>query len=87
MIALTIQDIDEELEGRLRRRAARHGRSLQEEARLALVEHVADETPAAAPRDSAWDVIRRLRDKAGGGADFEPLDRSEWQDRPVDFGS
>ncbi|SAL04537.1 Arc domain-containing protein [Caballeronia calidae] len=33
MVAMTIQDIDEQLETRLRIQAARHGRSMEEEAR------------------------------------------------------
>ncbi len=33
MVAMTIQDIDEQLETRLRKQAALHGRSMEEEAR------------------------------------------------------
>ena len=87
MTTLTIPDIDPQTERWLRARSTRTGRSIEEEARRALADQVVEEAPVAAQQgESAWDVIRRLREKAGGGADFEPLDRSEWKDRPVDFG-
>lgn len=87
MITLTIPNIDDDLGRRLHRLAVRNGRSVEDEARQAIVEHLADVAPAGADRhESAWDAVRRLRDTAGGGGDFEPLDRAEWQDRPVDFG-
>lgn len=77
MASLTIPDIEAELERRLRLSAARNGHSVEEEARRGI----------AGGAGSAWDFIRRLREKAGGGPDFEPLHRSERIDRPVDFGS
>ncbi|WP_161992582.1 FitA-like ribbon-helix-helix domain-containing protein [Aureimonas leprariae] len=85
MLDLTIHDIDEAVERELRDIAARNGRSLEEEARSALTAFVVGRR-STAKQETAGDVLRRLRAEAGGGADFEPLDRSEWKDRPVDFG-
>lgn len=86
MASLTIRNIGDDLKRKLRVQAARNGRSMEEEARRLLAANVTDEAPAPPRPETAGEVIRRLRERAGGGADFEPLDRSEWTDRPVDFG-
>ncbi len=90
MPVLIIPDIDEETARRLQRRADRSGRSLADEARGLIAAELSKDPAASAlaesPGESAWDVLQRIRAKAGGGVDFEPLDRKEWKDRPVDFG-
>jgi plasmid stability protein len=85
MLDLTIRDIDETLERDLRERAPRNNRSIKEEVRSMLIAVLTDERRRVGS-ETAGDVLRRLRAEAGGGADFEPLDRAEWKDRPVDFG-
>ena len=69
MSSITIHDLDDGLEQRLRERAAEQKRSIEEEAREIL--HRA--LPAAmlsAPENLA-DAIRRRVEAAGGGIDLE----------------
>ncbi|MDR5779883.1 plasmid stability protein [Caballeronia sp. LZ065] len=60
---MTIQDIDEQLETRLRRQAARHGRSMEDEARDIL--RAALSTDPAAGKNLA-DSIRGRIEPLGG---------------------
>jgi plasmid stability protein len=46
MASLTIRKLDEGIKARLRLRAARHGRSMEEEARTLLRSALRDEVPA-----------------------------------------
>lgn len=55
MTSLTIRRIKPELKDRLRLRASRHGRSLEEEARQILSASLAE---SAGQRRSAFDVLR-----------------------------
>ena len=63
MATLLIRKLDDELKLRLRRRAAAHGRSMEEEARTILDQALANE----APRRTGADLVKAFRDA------FEPL--------------
>jgi len=67
MASLTIRKLDERTKGRLRIRAARHGRSMEEEARTLLRTALAED--AAAPGNLA-DAIR-ARFQALGGVELK----------------
>ncbi len=87
MTTLTIPDIDPQTERWLRARSIRTGRSIEEEARRALADQVVNEVPVeGSSRESALEFIQRLKAKHGGGGDIPIFDRTEWKDRPVDFG-
>lgn len=72
MAALTIRNLDESVKRRLRSRAARHGRSMEAEARAILTEAVSE------PSDSAG-LFTALLDRFGalGGVELDLPDRSE----------
>jgi plasmid stability protein len=75
MATLTIRDLNPETKQKLRERAARNGRSMEAEARLALDMLVADESERG---ESAWDAMRRIRDEQGLSVemeDFEAFDK------------
>jgi plasmid stability protein len=80
MTSITIRNLDDALECRLRVRAAEHNQSMEEEARdilrLALWEE-----PAAA--DNLADAIRRLVEEYGG-FELPPFPRGPMPD-PPDF--
>jgi plasmid stability protein len=59
---VTVRKLDEGVKARLRLRAARHGRSMEEEAREILRAAVAGETDAAA----LLERVRGLLDPVGG---------------------
>jgi plasmid stability protein len=63
MASITIRDLEEPLRGKLRARAAQHGRSMEEEARHIL--RVALAEKAAAPTN-LYEQIRRHVDPLGG---------------------
>ena len=63
MVAMTIQDIDEQLETRLRIQAARHGRSMEEEARDILRTALSTEPVQG---KSLFDSIRGRIEPLGG---------------------
>jgi len=65
--SITIRDLDEETKERLRRRAARRSRSMEDEVRHILREAVAgDEQPVIDLVGS----IRALMERAGGGVEL-----------------
>lgn len=68
MASITIRNLDDETKARLRLRAARHQRSMEEEARTVLRQALA--VPDA-PALSLAAVIRR-RFQAFGGVELEP---------------
>jgi plasmid stability protein len=72
MAALTIRNLDESVKRRLRTRAARHGRSMEAEARAILAEAVLE------PTDSAG-LFTALLDRFGGlgGVELELPGRTE----------
>ena len=63
MASITVRRIDEEVKRRIRVRAARHGRSLEEEVRLTL-ERAGD--PAPRPRLNLAEFIASRFDPLGG---------------------
>ena len=68
---LTIPDIDEAMEARLRSRAARHGTSMEEEARTIL--RAALEAETSTPRDLGRAIHERF--SALGGVDLPTMPR------------
>ena len=79
MAALSIRDLDETVKRRLQLRAARHGRSMEAEARAILTEAVSE------PADSAG-LFTALLDRFAtlGGVDLELPERAE-PARAADF--
>src|SRR5436305_6068698 len=84
MGSLTVRNLDEGIERRLRLRAAANGRSMEEEVRLLLAEGAA-ETPAAAEPEKTAQPAKRLAKPAaparqilliisGGIAAYKSLD-------------
>ena len=71
MASLTIRQLDEQVKRRLRLRAARNGRSMEEEARHLLAQHLEADAPAAAKPE---EIIRATPDQAAaaGGAPQRP---------------
>lgn len=63
MASLTIRNLDERTKGRLRVRAARHGRSMEEEARTLLRTALAEDAVAAG---NLADAIRARFQPLGG---------------------
>lgn len=83
MATMTIRNLDDDLKARLRMRAARHGRSMEEEARsilrAALAQRVEDDSGA-----SLYAAIR-ARVEPFGGIDLDLPPREPQRD-PPDFG-
>lgn len=63
MASMTIRDLDERLKARLRIQAARHGRSMEEEARDILRTALANRSPR---RGSIVEAIRARIEPLGG---------------------
>jgi antitoxin FitA len=80
MASMTIRNLDEQLKRRLRTRAARHGRSMEEEARDILRSALAT---SLQPSDNMAAAIRR-RIRETGGVVLEIPTREPVRD-PVDF--
>jgi plasmid stability protein len=78
MASLTIRKLDDTLKKRLRLQAARHGRSMEEEARRILQAGVRSGKPSV---DNVADAIRRIVDPIGG-IELEPLPRDTLRDIP-----
>jgi antitoxin FitA len=68
MTSLTIRNLDSETKQKFRELAARHGKSMEEEAR-SMIRAAVNDNPTAEPRpkkgESMWDVIMELREKYG----------------------
>jgi antitoxin FitA len=79
MASLTIRDLDDETKERLRVRAARRKRSMEEEARQILREAVAQDD---APTENLAEKIAR-RFRALGGIDLELPERGPIRPPPV----
>ena len=67
MASITIRNVDERMKSRLRLRAARHARSMEEEAPTILQEALSRDAPATA--DLAYAI--RARYRVIGGVDLE----------------
>jgi plasmid stability protein len=78
MASITIRDLDPETKDRLRVRAARHGRSMEEEVRVILRSTLAE---AAADPVRLGDAIHR-RFKALGGVELELPPREPMREPP-----
>jgi plasmid stability protein len=63
MASITIRNLDDRLKGSLRVRAARHGRSMEDEARHILKTTLARET---SPSGNLYDALRRRVSSLGG---------------------
>jgi plasmid stability protein len=81
MASITVRNLDERVKRRLRVRAARHGRSMEEEVREILNIALAHEK--SPPPDNLYDAIRR-RIEPLGGIDLELPPREPVRD-PPDF--
>jgi len=79
MAALSIRNLDETVKQRLLLRAARHGRSMEAEARAILTEAVSERADSAGLFTALLDRFSRL-----GGVDLELPERDE-PPRAVDF--
>ncbi|MGL5115988.1 MAG: FitA-like ribbon-helix-helix domain-containing protein [Beijerinckiaceae bacterium] len=73
MASITVRKIDDELKQRIRVRAAKHGRSLEEEVRVTL-ERSGEETPR--PRLNLAEFITSRFDPLGG-IDLHHAERAE----------
>jgi len=63
MAMLTIRNLDDEVKGRLRLRAAKHGRSMEEEARQILRQALAGKLPE---KGLASRIHKRVMETTGG---------------------
>lgn len=79
MAAITVRNLDEQVKRRLRVRAARHGRSMEAEARAIIVEAVGAE-------EEEPNLLQRLHERFAelGGVDLDIPPRSS-KPRVVDF--
>lgn len=76
---LTIRNLDPEVKAKLRERAARHGRSMEAEARAVIA--------AAVDAPIATDVVSAIDHHFGAApTELELPDRSVGAQRPIDFG-
>jgi antitoxin FitA len=81
MSMLTVRDLDPEVKEKLRQRAARHGRSMEAEARLILA-------AAVETSDEPVDLVASIREHfSGTGIDLVMPDRKTAVQRPITFGS
>jgi plasmid stability protein len=78
MASITIRKLDEQTKARLRLRAARHGRSMEEEARTLL--RSALQAEGAGPGNLADSIRRRF--KRVGGIDLELPPREPMREPP-----
>src|SRR5215470_10526371 len=67
MASITIRQLDDALKRRLRLRAARHGRSMEDEARVILRDAAVDDA------ESVWQPRPRPREDAAAGAAARPV--------------
>jgi plasmid stability protein len=79
MSMLTVRDLDPEVKEKLRQRAARHGRSMEAEARLILA-------AAVEAADEPVDLVGSIRKHfAGTRIELELPDRKSAVQRPIAF--
>jgi plasmid stability protein len=81
MASITIRNIEDAVKTKLRVRAALHGRSMEDEARVILREAVSS---TMTPRPHLVDAIRS-RFIAIGGVDLPDIPRDENDREPPDF--
>lgn len=81
MSLLTVRDLDPEVKEKLRQRAARHGRSMEAEARLILA-------AAVEMSDEPVDLVASIRDHFSvTGLEIELPDRTSAAQRRITFDS
>ena len=78
MASITIRNLDDDVKTRLRTRAAGHGRSMEEEARLILADAVERE---AAPANGLGTALHKLF-KPFGGVELEIPPREPMREPP-----
>ena len=78
MASITVRNLDDDVKTRLRMRAASHGRSMEEEARLILAEAVERET---VPAKGLGTIIHELF-KPYGGVELELPPREPAREPP-----
>jgi plasmid stability protein len=78
MASITIRNLDDKLKQHLRIRAAQHGRSMEEEARVILRLALAEER--AAPQDLGLAIHRRFAPL--GGVDLPVVPREPMREPP-----
>jgi plasmid stability protein len=78
MASLTIRNLDDRVKTRLRMRAAKHGRSMEEEARQLL--SLAVDAPSSSEAGLATSIRRRFQ--ALGNIKLEPLPREPMRTPP-----
>lgn len=78
MSSITIRNLEDSVKSRLRLRAARHGRSMEEEARQILRSALADKTRRSA---DLFETIRR-RIAPTGGVDLQVPERGPMREPP-----
>lgn len=81
MASITIRDIDDDLEQRLKQRAAVHGRSMEAEARGILEDALGARPPAPVSGNLA-DAIRAIVEPLGG-IELEPFPRQPVREPPT----
>jgi len=89
MATLTIRNLDEGTKAQLRIQAARHGRSMEEEARTILREAIEASQPSAATKQGLGSRIHAHFARIGGvvgGVELELPERSS-QPSPAQFGA
>ncbi|MET9317433.1 plasmid stabilization protein [Kribbella sp. NPDC003505] len=79
MAAITVRNLDDKIKHRLRVRAARHGRSMEAEARAIIVEAVGED-------EEEPNILQRLHERFAelGGVDLDIPPRTD-APRVVDF--
>jgi plasmid stability protein len=85
MATLTIRNLDEGTKAQLRIQAARHGRSMEEEARTILREAIEASQPSAATKQGLGSRIQAHFARLGG-VELELPERSS-QPSPAQFGA
>jgi antitoxin FitA len=80
MASITIRKLDESVKAKLRIRAAEHGRSMEEEARVVLTEAVS----SAEPESVAQSIRRHLAEAGLKGIELPAYSRTAMRE-PVDF--
>ena len=81
MSLLTVRDLDPQVKEKLRQRAARHGRSMEAEARLILA-------AAVEMSDEPVDLVASIRDHfSATGLEIELPDRTSAAQRHITFDS
>ncbi|WP_294644397.1 hypothetical protein [uncultured Aureimonas sp.] len=84
MASLTIRNIDDDLKRKLQVRAARNGRSMEQDLRLALQDLVAEERkPRLRSEAEARVIYEQLR--ALGQPPLEPIDQKAVSDELYDY--